>query len=314
MRLHHTLVLSLACSEFSIEDTDRQVTTPMTVEESFLHRTEPSVDVLLVIDDTASMRSEHLMLSEALPVLIETLQQAEISWQIGAITTDIMSPSAAILTGDPWVITSSTDEPLLHLQTMIDVGTLGSQPEAGFASALMALTPPLVDGANRGLRRPNAALHVVVISDGDDNSEQILDTDPTEAFLAFLSEQSATSGEPSRLSALVGPSPNGCTGISGTALPGSKYLEVALESEGYIDSICDIDFEEMGNWIATTSQPENPRFLLQASPRPTSIRVQVNDSRWDSGWTLLPDIPAIQFTNTPPAGAEIRVRYEVKSS
>jgi hypothetical protein len=314
MRLFSLSLLLLGCSEFSIEDTDTSVQTPVTVQESFLHSTEPRIDILLVIDDTASMTSEHEMLREELPTLVNTLQAAVVSWQMGVVTTDVTSPDAAILNGNPWVITSTMPNPNEHIEAMIDVGTSGAQPEAGLGAAVMALTPPLIDDINRGLRRTDAALHIVVISDGDDDSKGVLGSEPTSAFMDFLDEASALSSEPGRLTALVGPAPNGCTGSSGTALAGSRYLDVAEFSGGTIQSICALDFEALGQWIANTSQPENPRFELQAVPRQSSIRVQVNGERWDDGWVPLEDPPAIQFTSAPPPGAEILIRYEVLSS
>jgi len=314
MRLYALVMMAAGCSEFNLEDPDRSVQDPVFVQESFLHSTEPRIDILLVIDDTASMTSEHQMLRDELPTLVDTLQLADVSWQMGTITTDVTSPDAAILSGDPWVITSTMPNPITHLENMIDVGTSGAQPEAGLGSTVLALTPPLINGANRGIRRNDAALHIVVISDGRDDSVGTLGSDPINAAVAFLDDASTISGQPSRLSALVGPAPNGCTGSSGTALSGDGYLEVADATGGHIQSICDIDFERLGEWIANTSQPENPRFELQAVPRPSSIRIQVNGERWDEGWVATEAPPAIQFTTAPPAGAEILIRYAVMSS
>ena len=302
----------LGCSEFSLEDSDETVVNPLTVEESFLHNTEPSADILFVIDDTASMRTEHLMLQEALPTFVETLRDSSTSWHIGTITTDINSTNSSILRGDPWVLTNA--DSLSHIQTMIDVGTDGQQPEAGLASSLLALSPPLIHGVNRGFRRPNAALHIIIFSDGDDHSDESLDVNASTALLDFLADQSAQSGEHSRLSAIVGPSPNGCTSASGTALAGTRYIETAIESEGFVGSICNIDFVELSEWIDNISQNESPIYALQATPKAASVRVQVNEDRWDSGWDLITSPPAIQFTDPPPAGAEIQVRYEVQSS
>ena len=314
LRYWSCLLLILACSEFNIEDKDAMVQTPLTVEESFLHATEPSVDVLLVVDDTASMASEHILLQEGIPELVETLQLRAISWHLATITTDVTSEPNSILRGDPWVITSTLDDPAQHVPQMIDVGTQGRQPEAGLAAVLQALSPALQEGPNRGFRRPNAALHIIVISDGDDHSDDIIGGDASQTFLDFLAEQSAGGGEESHLTALVGPEPNGCSSTTGTALAGAKYIEVAEASDGFVQSICEIDFVALGEWIAAASQPENPSFPLQAQPSPNSIRVQVNESRWDTGWMLVEESNKIEFTDPPPLGAQIQVRYEVLSS
>ena len=95
-RITLLLLSVVGCSEFSIEDKDDVVTNPLTVEESFLHQTEPRVDVLLVIDNTASMATEHQMLSEGLPLLVESLQTNAVSWPLGTITTDVTSSPEAM--------------------------------------------------------------------------------------------------------------------------------------------------------------------------------------------------------------------------
>ena len=309
-----SMFASFGCSEFSIEDQDSTVSNAMIVEESFLYHTEPQVDILLVLDNTASMTTEHLMLRDSVPLFIETLQNNALSWHLGAITTDVTSTTDSVLMGDPWVLTSTFDDPVPYVLDMIDVGTDGKQPEAGFAATLNALSPDLSVGANRGFRRPTAALHVLVISDGDDDSDELVGGNASQMLMNFLADQRTASGETGRFSALVGPSPSGCTGSSGTALAGQRYLEMADATEGFIGSICDINFAELGDWIAASSQPEDPSFALQANPKPSSVRVQVNDMRWDTGWILMVEESRLQFTVAPPPGAEIQVRYQVQSS
>ena len=149
--------------------------------------------------------------------------------------------------------------------------------------------------------------------DGDDQSQEWLGDDAIQQFEDFLQTQTSEDGEPARLSALVGPFPDGCTSATGTALSGAQYLDLALSSGGYSASICALDLTPLMDWIGETSQTEQPRFKLQATPRADSIRVQVNDSRWDEGWSLIDD-SIIEFTAKPPPGAEIYVRYEVLAS
>ena len=92
-----------------------------------------------------------------------------------------------------------------------------------------------------------------------------------------------------------------------------RYLALANATNGYIGSICEIDMAPLVEWITETSQTDRPRFSLQARPRTETIRVQVNDARWDDGWTLVDD-SIVEFSLKPPPGAEIRIRYEVQSS
>ena len=73
------------------------------------------------------------------------------------------------------------------------VGTSGAPPESGLAAAWLALTEPNISGSNRGFRRPDALLHIVFVSDNDDQSDEVLGEDPVGTFQDFLSGE-ATSG------------------------------------------------------------------------------------------------------------------------
>ena len=74
-------------------------------------------------------------------------------------------------------------------------------------------------GVNVGFRRPDAALHVVFISDGDDESGDVLGDHPVDAFLGLLAAEESRTGRAARASAVVGDVPDGCTGDDGAALP-----------------------------------------------------------------------------------------------
>ncbi|MGB0640886.1 MAG: hypothetical protein ACPGTU_16215, partial [Myxococcota bacterium] len=175
-----------------------------------------------------------------------------------------------------------------------------------------ALSPELQE-INRGFRRPDAALHIVVFSDSDDKSDDFLGPDPTERFLEFLDEQANLSGHSASFSAVVGASPHGCIGPGGTALPGTRYIDVVHQSGGTQGNICNADFNSVMTVLANQSVEWKTRFNLQALPDEESLRVQVNEQRIDTGWTLESNPPAILFAAPPEPDAEIRIRYEVSS-
>jgi hypothetical protein len=258
------------------------------------------------------MVQEQQMLADGMHRFVEALNHEDINWHAGVVTTDISDEDAGVLQGTPWVVTPNTDDAVDALQDASHVGLLGHQPEAGLAAAIIALSPELRE-INRGFRRADAALHIVVFSDSYDKRDSTLGPEPTERFLEFLDVQATLSGHSASFSAVVGASPHGCIGPGGTALPGTRYIDVVDRSGGTQGNICNADFNSVMTVLADQSVEWKTRFNLQAIPDEESLRVQVNDQRVDTGWALESNPPVILFTAPPEPDAEIRIRYEVSS-
>lgn len=301
------------CSEFLLRTQDPVVDEPpVQVEERFTQASLPMLDLLFVVDDTSSMEHEHGLLQHALAALPDQLDAAALSWQLGVVRTDLGNEDAGLLLGDPWVITPELPDPEGALADAADVGIEGLPPEAGLAATWLALSAPLRDGDNRGFRRPEAALHVVVLSDDDDDSSDYLDDDPGTLLLSLFEEEAALSGQPARLSAVVGPEPSGCSSADGgDAAAGSAYLALAEATGGAALSICEPDFAPLLDAVGDLSVAWPTRFELQAEAVADSVVVRIDDVRQDSGWLLEEDHSVVVFDEAPAAGSVIRVRYEV---
>lgn len=299
------------CIEFNLRGEDAVEQDAVAIEETAFQDELEGVDILWVVDDTSSMAQEQSALGVALEGFAEALESAAINWQVGVTSTDASGDDAGVLRGDPWIMTATTEDLPTALARAAAVGTTGSPPEAGLAAAMLALSPELLAADNRGFRRPDAALHVVVVSDNDDASESLLGDDPAATFLAFLDDDAAASGRDALFSAVVGPSPAGCTGNSGAALPAPIYASVVEATGGTQASICESDLSAVASSIATSSQVWPTTFLLQATPLAGSLRVAVDGVRVDDGWTEQADPPAVQFDAAPAPGAVLGFSYEV---
>lgn len=209
----------------------------MIVEETFLQNPSPRVDLLWMVDNTLSMATEHTrLLSQVEPFLI-ALETEGVSWHIGVITPD----GSGVLEGNPWVLTptNTTSETLTQA---LSVGLDGALPQTGLAAINRALTPPLSSTANRGFRRDNSSLHVLVYSDGDDQSEDLLGPDATEVITELLASERERTGLTALFSAIVGPTPMGCIDSFGGATAGSTYIAIAEQNGGTVHNICDRSF------------------------------------------------------------------------
>lgn len=276
------------------------------VQETFVQRPLPAVDLLLVVDDTASMGQEQEALSEEFPKLASALEAAGVSWQLGVVTTDMSGPQAGWLRGSPYVLTAG----VAHLvDDAIRVGTGGAAPEAGMAAAAAALDLATPDGPNAGFRRPDAALHVVFFSDADDASDAWLGDDPPRALVARLAAEPGPA--PAVVSAVVGDPEGGCVSDKGTAQAGVRYAEAARATSGAQVSICSADLAKVIGALGDASIVWPARFRLARPPVEGTLRVRVDGRATDAWWFDAPSVELV-FERPPPASARVDVEYVVE--
>jgi hypothetical protein len=305
--------LGPGCLEFLIDPIDPVDPPPqqIAVTESYVQAPLPSADLLLVIDDTASMAQEQRSLSEDLAVLLDELDALGIGWQLGVVSTEMNALDAGWLRGTPWILTPGVPDREAVFAEMVQVGTDGTGPEAGLAAAARALDLAVDDGPNAGFRRPDALLSVVFVSDADDESDKWLGSDPPAAFLERLDEESLRTGLPARASGVIGPPPSGCNSLTGTAQPAVRYDQVIDGSGGVRISICAVDFALVLAQLSDAAIAWKTEFPLREAPDEGSVRVKIDGESVDTGWTVLVDPPRLQFHEAPPPTAQIDVYYLV---
>ncbi len=301
-----------ACNEIGVRRPDPEPPVPLAaVLDSFVQAPLPSLDILVVVDDTASMAQEQAALAGGFAALVDGLTGADVAWQIGVTTTDMSASEAGWLFGSPYVLGPSTEGAAALLEALVQPGVTGATPEAGLAAASRALELAVPGGANTGFRRPGAGLHVVVVSDADDGSADWLGPDPVAAFLDVLAAQDVGDGS-ARLSAIVGDVPTGCTSELGTAQPGTAYAEVAAATGGVFASICAVDFGELLDAVAQAALVWPVEFPLREAPEPSSLRISVDGVRVEEGFSLvLEPSPSVVFDEPPAPGARIEIWYLV---
>ncbi len=305
------------CVDYGVSDDDEQARDSLVIEEQFTQAAAPMVDVLWVIDNTASMSREQATLAEAFAGFVSALEDEQVAYQLGVVTTDVSGDDAGVLQGVPWIVTPEQDDPVQAFAEAVQVGLEGAGPEAGLAAAWLALTEPLITTANRGFRRPGSLLHVVVVSDSDDHSESALEPwladgqSPAEFFQDFLAAEAEASGLAPIFSAVAGDVPGGCYGLAGRALPADEYREVVTATQGVFASICAGDMAPVVEGLGAASLIYSDSFELKAVPLPDTISVWVDGERQLQGWTWQAEPSALVFELAPVADASVRVRYTV---
>ncbi len=300
--------LTVACIDLSVQDPDATATDTVRVTETFQQQPAMGVDILWVLDDTGSMAEEQDAVAAAMADFAEGLLELDLAWQVGVITTDMAD--GGVLRGNPWIVTPAAEDPVAALQANAAVGTDGLGPEAGLAAMVAALTDPVASEENRGFRRDDAALQVIVVSDADDASDPWLD-DPVASATDLLLEEAARTGAPALLTAVVGDPGVGCTGPTGAALPGDRYVEVAEATGGDWTSLCAEDLEVSLAGRFDDAVVWQDRFPLQADPLDGTVEVRVDGERVLEGWWVDHAGPALVFEAPPPPGAWIEASYSI---
>lgn len=257
-------------------------------------------DILYVVDDSASMGEELPRLAENFGAFTDVLEDTRIDFQLGVVTTDSSRGATLDTVLDP--DTSDLGEAFL---AALAVGDEGSRTEEGLAQALAAANPSV----NPGFLRSGAELHVVVVSDEDDQS-------PEEPAFYAHELTTLTGSDRVTVHGIVGDLPAGCASGTSAASAGPRYLEAIGLTGGLSASICAGDYTEMLRRVGLDIAAWTDTFFLSQLPQRDTMIVRVDGvlmpQREDDGWQYLAGDNAVRFSGRaiPRPGMEIQVEYD----
>ncbi len=309
--------------------------------DTFYQEPPADVDILWVIDDSPSMQQEQEEVGRSFAEFIGHLQDTNIDFHIGVITTDVDrdNEDAGRLEGMPSVITVEVEDFESEFNERVQVGIDGSDMERGLEAALMALTEPMISDANYGFLRRDATLSIIFVSDENDCSDMGAfsenatgmacydQADQLAPVRDFVNDFRALKEDPSDVivSAIVGPEiSQNCE----DTVPGTRYLAVAAATGGVEGNICDEDFTDIMDKMGLAVAGVRASFELEAVPVIDTLEVWVGDAEededdWDlvpedanNGWTYDPETNYITFNgdSVPPRGSVITVYYDFGSA
>lgn len=246
----------------------------------------------------------------------------------GGLVMDVETGDSFTLSNAVSYLTPDTEDVEAQFAEMVAVGTGGSGIEMGLEAAKLALSEPHLSEDNAGFLRDEANLSLVFVSDEEDSSpERAVD------YLRFYKE---IKGEAAfrdngivNVSAVVGkdePAYEGvasCESNNGAATYGSRYVELALLTEGSLESICDEDFSPIATDLGLTASGLELEFLLSqaADPRDLSASLYadatdesfIRDLERDVDYTFDAGRNSIVFdpAHIPPSETWILVEYRL---
>jgi len=251
-----------------------------------------AVDLVFVVDQSASMDDDRQRIVDNLAHLVDTLDTAGLSWQAMVVSDD----DGCSNTG---VVGASSGTAVTTLQD----GVYG--PSGWYAESLLSVAVAALEqsesGCNAGFVRSDAKTLVVAISDEADHS----DADP-EALVSMMRSYAETAA----VVAIVGDVPDGCE----TADPGLGYVSAADFSGGEVLSICDTDWSDHFDVVVDLAAAEpTDTVSLSYDPDPDTIVVEVDDVE-TSAWTYDDAENAVILDEMPEASAYVEITYIVKDS
>lgn len=294
--------------------------------DTFIQQDGKKVDVLFVVDNTASMVEEQPRLVSAMPAFASAALGRGVDLHVGVTTTGIEPVSGTCPGGarggeagrlfpadnsQPRILTQATPNLGAQLQKNVQVGQC-AQVEQGLEAVRRALTEPLVSSAddprtslpndgNKGFLRSEAALVVVFVGDEDDHSP-----DSVAAYVRALQDIKG-GNQPQRVTLFaIAPTDRTCSTAGGT---GTRYAEGAQRTGGEVLDVCASDYAPLLQRVANRAFSPQDRFPLTEQPDVPTIEVRVDGTQVTGGWTYDAASNSVVFTTLPPAGARIEIYY-----
>ena len=220
---------------------------------------------------------------------------------------------------------------------LVEVGTGSAGLEMGLEAARLTLSEPYYSRDNDAFLRDEASFSVLFVSDEDDVSP-----DPVDDYVYDLLSRKGTEGfrVPGRvnLAAITGveepaaPGEPSCSGESGEAAWGERYLQALERTDGPARSICE-DFYEVVNDLGLTLSGLERDFALSDWPRMETLSVTLYEDGTEEGlageltmdedytpYLFYPaeDDPVVHLIfeadSLPPPGSAIVATYIIASS
>jgi hypothetical protein len=320
-----TLVVLVACAQ------DQKIHRASN-REVFYQEPTDEVDILWVVDNSQSMADNQAKIAERFASFMVGLEDSGSDFQIGLITTDLDDyENAALLQGDPAILTNETENYTGKFQEMVQVGIEGSDMEEGIDAAYRAVSEPMISGANAGFRRLGATLMINYVSDEDDCSDRgslygsgfarpcYEDASKLVPVKDLIEDYEVLRAEGERfiVSSIVGPKMSSEHPDCGEWRPGSRYNTMAKAYGGIEGNICEHDFESIMSDLGLQVGGVLTSFVLQDYAVTDTIEVWVDEMRVPrddtDGWTYDEEYKVVYFhgDGVPPRGSEIAIEYEV---
>ena len=252
---------------------------------------DPPADIVFLVDQSCSMNDDQSRLASNFSYFITQLSNYTTDWRVMVVNNDngctnsgVLSPSTSNYAG---IFTSA-----------VSSGG-GSYTESLLTVARQAVANMHNSGCNPGFIRPNAMLHMIMVSDEPEQSSQ-----SWEYYVQDIINQKGTPALV-RLSAIAGDYPSGCY----SAAYGRGYWEAANYTGGAFLSICQSSWSSYMQILAETSINQDT-CPLSAPAAAETIDVYVNGNLRTDKWYYDEALQSVVLEDDIPEGGDkIKIDY-----
>ncbi len=280
-------------------------------EDTWTVPADPPTDIMFILDQSGSMDDDTRAVADNISTFISTLGTLTTDWQIIVGNNDEGCNQGGILTPDTSGYESIFQDAAQECDTrhgctwIVDV-------EALLKPAAMGVENTDSGECNAGFLREDALLHIIVVSDEPDQSacDDIWDVSCGSDWEALVADIQAKKGSTSltKISAVAGDVPGGCSGRGNSAEPGVGYDEAVAATGGLFLSLCS-DWGASAEELAEASVEQDTFELTHTAWEP-SIVVMVDGTVQTGNWTFDEATNTVTFTEgAPEEGQEVIITY-----
>jgi len=254
-------------------------------QELFVTPAMNSVDVIVVVDDSSSMKDDQKKLAKRMNGMLADLDALKVDYQLCLTTTDTSefkgSPLRWTGYGNFILPKNVTTKNKIFLDSIDSLGAEWSNDERG----ILAVNLMIKNYSNVGCIRPQAALSVILVSDEDERSVggiaglskyQYKPLEPMDMPDNLIETVRSTFNKPGFVkpfvwnSIIVKPGDKACEKAqdknSSPSFPGVKYAQLSNKTNGHIGSICANDYTENLKFIKDRTVNSMPGMKLRCTP------------------------------------------------
>ncbi|MCB9671702.1 MAG: choice-of-anchor D domain-containing protein [Alphaproteobacteria bacterium] len=285
-----------------------------TATDQLVATANPPLDIIFAVDQSGSMDSNATGMANALNDFVTGVGGVSTDWRVGVVTYDdgCFNPFSG---GAGWFSATTPN----YLADFGPAARLGDQSnsnnqdtEALFSVVGASLLQTGAGGCNAGFLRTGGYLHVILVSDEEEQSTSApwnAVQSAQAAFQAYVSDPALL-----KVSTVANLSQCGSGNPPNFILTGYRYEAMANATGGLALDIC------AGNWGAQmaslgNSTASNSYIALSEEADPSSILVTVNGTVQPStGWTYNSTTNAVVLVTPAAPGSLVQVTYDVLPS
>ncbi|MFK7873034.1 MAG: hypothetical protein AB8C84_07675, partial [Oligoflexales bacterium] len=279
----------------------QQKTSQGSREDVFEQNQARKVDILIVVDNSKSMKEEQKELAKRMTPLLSKIKKHD--WKIAVTTTDPKDPCIRD------VIDAETPNFENRFVSAIQAGIKGTGKEQGFRTAVRALRSSC---RSSSWLRKQSQLAVLFVSDEDNCSDGNRCAGKSYGEVEYLLGELERHRTPQRDAKVYGliwdPSTPKRLCSSGYN-KGHQYSQAIVITGGHMGSICDENYSEFLSSVSNDIKSNLDRvYSLSSLPIENSIHVFVNGEEKTTGYSISKN--TLEFDQAPHAGSEIHVIYQ----